>query len=113
MLEDKQTTPYEFNKSAHARQKKIPTPPSPQNPTARFKFFTGPQGKSYGPAIIQHEMQRYAFTPQGNKFFRELQKQQQEQQLKKGKEANEMKILPPKKGLFNGLSNIFKFKKDK
>lgn len=88
--------------------KKSPTPPSPQNPTARFKFFTGPQGKDYGPAVIHKEMQRYAWTPQGNKYFRELKKQQHETQLKQVEKDNEMKILPPKKGLLNGIKNIFK-----
>lgn len=91
-----------------ARKKQGPTPPSPKKPTARFKFFTGPEGKHFGPAVIQKEMQRYAFTPQGNKFFRELQKQQHEQALKN---INDVKtkfdIVPPQKPLFHGLKNLF------
>lgn len=90
------------------RRKSGPTPPSPQNPTARFKFFTGPLGKSYGPAVIQKEMQRYAFTPQGNKFFRELQKQQHEKMVKESTKGSEMKILPSNKiSAFEGLKNLF------
>lgn len=106
-----------YKKERNIMSKSKPTPPSPQNPTARFKFFTGPQGKDFGPAVIQREMQRYAFTPQGNKFFRELQKKQHEQMaLHKStglvdapkKDQSNMVILPQKKSLFGGLKNIFK-----
>lgn len=87
-------------------KKNKPTPPSPNNPTKRFKFFTGEQGKLYPPSVIHEEMQRYAFTPHGNKFLRDL-KEQQAQKMREQRKSD-MKILTPKKSIFAGLKNIIK-----
>lgn len=90
-------------------KKNRPTPPAPQNQLRRFTFFTGTNGKGYPKEKIHFEMQRYAFTREGNKMFRSIQKQQaQDIQKKQKSQQSEMKILPQKKSLFGGLKNIFK-----
>lgn len=90
---------------ANGRKRSGPKPPGINKPKARFEFFTGPNGKDYGPAIIHKEMQRYAYTPQGNKFFRELQKQQKEQM---SLHKNTGLVPPPKPSPFDVLKHLFK-----
>lgn len=87
-------------------KKQKPTPPAPQNQLRRFQFFTGPNGKGYPKEKIHFEMQRYAFTREGNKFFRAAQKQQAEA-FRQQRQKPTDKLLTPKKPLFSGLKKIF------
>lgn len=82
-----------------------PTPPAPQNQLRRFQFFTGANGKGYSKEKIHYEMQRFAFTREGNKLFRSMKKQQSE---KMKQPESGMKILPQKKTLFGAVKNVFK-----
>lgn len=92
------------------QRKNRPTPPAPQNQLRRFQFFTGPNGKGISPAKIQYEMQRYAFTREGNKMFRAMQKHQQQQAMEAAKQKNKdhvTKTVKPKKSLFSGIKTAF------